>query len=86
MIKMKPRSARVSYQLACKRSEILVASNTARATPDDPDAAEILERARADYAAATIADYVQRVVAEWPPLTEAQRDRIALLLKKTSDG
>lgn len=34
-----------------------------------------------DHAASKIAAYVQRVVAEAPPLTPAQRDRIAVLLR-----
>ncbi|MCI1788621.1 MAG: hypothetical protein LKI58_11280 [Actinomyces sp.] len=37
--------------------------------------------ARRDLAAAKIEDYVSRVVAEAPPLTPAQRDRIAALVK-----
>ncbi len=35
---------------------------------------------RAAFAAEKIAEYVQRVVDEAPPLTLAQRDRLALLL------
>lgn len=37
--------------------------------------------ARRDLAAATLEQHVRRVVAEAPPLTEAQRDRIASLLR-----
>lgn len=33
-----------------------------------------------EYAAASIADYIQRVVATAPPLTEDQRTRLAGLL------
>ena len=42
-----------------------------------------LVEARRDAAAATLADYVSAVVAEAPPLTDAQRDRIAALLRPT---
>ncbi len=36
---------------------------------------------RRDIAAASLADYAAAVVAEAPPLTAAQRDRIAALLR-----
>ncbi|MCI1787431.1 MAG: hypothetical protein LKI58_05100 [Actinomyces sp.] len=42
---------------------------------------EAAQEARRDLAAAKIEDYVSRVVAEAPPLTPAQRDRIAALVK-----
>ncbi len=44
---------------------------------DDP---EVLA-ARRDLRAARLADYIERVVSEAPPLTDAQRDRLALLLR-----
>ena len=34
-----------------------------------------------DYAAAKLADYIARTVDAAPPLTDAQRDRLALLLR-----
>lgn len=46
-------------------------------TPDDP---ELLE-ARRDLRAERLADYVARIVAEAPPLTNEQRERIAGLLR-----
>lgn len=48
----------------------------------DADDAVVLD-ARRDAAAARMEDYVARVVAEAPPLTDAQRDRIAALLRPT---
>ncbi len=36
---------------------------------------------RRDLAEAKIADYIERTVAEAPPLTNEQRDRLALLLR-----
>lgn len=36
---------------------------------------------RRDFAAAKLEDYISRVVAEAPPLTPEQRDRLALLLR-----
>lgn len=47
--------------------------------PDQDDAAR-------DYAATRIADYVQRIVAEAPPLTVEQRERIARLLTPAGGG
>lgn len=57
-----------------------VASLTRSRAADDPD----LVAARRDLKAARLADYVERVVAEAPPLTDEQRDRIAALLKPTT--
>lgn len=37
--------------------------------------------ARREAAAATLADYVSAIVTDAPPLTDAQRDRIAALLR-----
>lgn len=50
------------------------------ATRYHPDDLPRITDARRDLAAAKIADYVERVVAEAPPLTEHQRARIARLL------
>ncbi len=44
---------------------------------DDPE----VICAKRDLKAARLAEYVRRVVAEAPPLTPDQRDRIALLLR-----
>lgn len=49
------------------------------------DADQIAD-ARRDLAAAKLAAYVSKTVAEAPPLTPAQRDRIAALLRPTGGG
>lgn len=41
---------------------------------------------RRDLAAAKIAAYVEKIVAEAPPLTSDQADKIAALLTKPSGG
>lgn len=51
-------------------------------SPDDPQ----LLAARRDLAAANVERYVARVVAEAPPLTPEQRDRIARLLRNSGAG
>lgn len=53
-----------------------VASLSRSRKPDDPDLLE----ARRNLRAARLADYVARTVAEAPPLTAEQRERVALLL------
>lgn len=53
-----------------------VAALTRSRTPDDPE----FITARRDLAAANIEQYVARIVETAPPLTSAQRDRIASLL------
>ena len=45
--------------------------------PDDPD----LINARRNMRAERLAEHVAKVVAQAPPLTAAQRDRIAVLLR-----
>ncbi len=46
-------------------------------SPDDP---EILD-ARRDLRAARLEEHVRKVVADWPPLTDEQLDRLAGLLR-----
>lgn len=48
--------------------------------------AEAERDARRDLAAAKLEAYAARVVAEAPPLTEAQRDRITALLAPSRIG
>ena len=54
-----------------------VASLSRSRKPDDPD----LINARRNLCAARLEEYVARVVAEAPPLTEAQANRIAARLR-----
>jgi len=54
-----------------------VASLSRSRTPDDPD----LVNARRNLKAERLALYITRVVDAAPPLTAAQRDRLALLLR-----
>lgn len=57
-----------------------VAALTRSRTADDPD----LIGARRNLAAERLAEHIARVVAEAPPLTEAQRSSLALLLHGSS--
>jgi len=59
-----------------------VASLSRSRTPDDPD----LVNARRNLKAERLADYIARVVDAAPPLTPAQRDRLALLLRPGGDA
>ena len=54
-----------------------VASLTRSRTPDDPE----FVAAKRDLAEANIADYLEKVLAAAPPLTDEQRSRLAELLK-----
>lgn len=53
-----------------------VASLSRSRSSDDPD----LAAARRNLRAARLEDYISRVVAEAPPLTIEQRERLAMLL------
>ena len=50
--------------------------------PNDPE----LVKARGDLKAQQLADHIDKVMAGWPPLTDAQLDRIAALLRAGSRG
>lgn len=61
--------------LYSKRAKVAALSRSR--TKDDPE----LVTARQDLAASKLAQYVEKVVAEAPPLTAEQSDRIAALLR-----
>lgn len=71
-----------------RKARAALASAHAGATrrPDDPELQELIETRRRDYRFVTAEDYIRRVVAEAPPLTPAQLDRLALLLGGSSSG
>ncbi len=46
----------------------------------DPNSTPVVE-ARRDLAAAKIEQYIRRIVADAPPLTAEQRDRLATILR-----
>ncbi|MGH3319486.1 MAG: hypothetical protein ACRDN9_04785 [Streptosporangiaceae bacterium] len=50
--------------------------------PDDPAIAD----AERDLAAASLEEHVRKVVDLFPPLTQAQRDRLAVLLRPAPDS
>jgi hypothetical protein len=54
-----------------------IASLTRSRKPDDPDLLE----ARRNLRAERLADHIAKVVDQAPPLSAAQRDRLALLLR-----
>ena len=61
------------------------AARTSRArvaalTRHHPDSSETVELTR-DFKAERLGEYIQRVVDAAPPLTDDQRDRLALLLR-----
>lgn len=49
--------------------------------PDDPDLLAAKRDLRASLSAARAEEYISRLVAEAPPLTDDQRSRIAALLR-----
>ena len=59
-----------------------VAALTRSRPADDPD----LLAARRDLRCERLADYIQRTVDAAPPLTAAQRDRLATLLRGGGPG
>lgn len=59
-----------------------VASLSRSRTTDDPD----LVTARRDLRAARAEDYIRKLVDAAPPLSEEQRDRLAVLLRGGQGG
>lgn len=57
-----------------------VASLTRSRTPDDPD----LVDARRNLKAARLEHHIESTLAAWPPLTEAQVDRVVAILRGAS--
>lgn len=57
-----------------------VASLTRSREPDDPE----LVAARRNLRTERLAEHITKTVAEWPPLTAAQLDRLAILLRGES--
>jgi len=53
----------------------------ARRTREHGAGHPLVTEARRDFRAARLAAYIEKVVAEAPPLTPGQRDRLALLLR-----
>lgn len=66
--------------LYSKRAKVAALSRSR--TKDDPE----LLTAKQDLAASKLAQYVEKVVAEAPPLTAEQSDRIAALLRPAGGG
>ena len=58
--------------------ERAVVAATVRHRPNDHEA---LDEARRALRAARAEDYIKKLVSEAPPLSDAQRDRLALLLR-----
>jgi hypothetical protein len=59
-------------------------AHLAAVTRHHPDRPELRAAAKRDLAAANIAAYIEKVVAEAPPLSNEQREKLALLLRGTS--
>ncbi len=59
-----------------------VAALTRSRTLDDPE----LVAARRDLSAERLADYIRKTVEAAPPLTDSQRDRLALLLRGSNSN
>ena len=56
-------------------------AHLAALTRHHPDRPDLLAAAKRDLAAANLAAYISKVVAQAPPLSNEQRERLALLLR-----
>lgn len=64
--------------LAAQRAAL---ARAVRKAKTDPDSAAAVVELRADYAAARLEDFIRRTVATAPPLSQVQRERLAMLLR-----
>jgi hypothetical protein len=69
-----------SPAVSIKRAQVAGLTLGVRTGKRQPDAPELLD-AKRGLAAAKIEDYITRVLAEPPPLTDAQRTALAELLR-----
>lgn len=74
-----------SVSLARWRSEVGNAAKRYKSKPDD-DRRRALEDARRDLASATLEAHIRRVVDSAPLLSQAQKDRLAVLLRGAGVG
>ncbi len=63
------------------RSELATAAAEAKRRPHDPAAAARVEELRRKYRAVAAEEYVRALVDSAPSLTDAQRERLAMLLR-----
>ncbi len=75
-----------NQSLAARRADVARAERQKHLNPGDPERVEHASQLRRDYAAEKLAEYVAKVVAQAPPLTPAQRDRVAILLRGGAAG
>lgn len=70
--------------LTHKRAAIGRAERDLRRKPGDPEAAARVQQVRSDYRAAKAEAYIRELVDAAPPLSEAQRQRLAALLRPSA--
>jgi hypothetical protein len=62
---------------------LVVATREAPRHPDDPSTLAALVDRQREYKQVALEDYVRDAVASWPPLTDEQKSKIAVLLRGT---
>jgi hypothetical protein len=67
-------------ELAHRRTAVARAARQLKRSPEDTARQDHLSLTRTELAEAKIVDYIARTVAAAPPLSPAQRSRLALLL------
>lgn len=70
--------------LTHKRAAIGRAERDLRRKPGDPEAAAHVQQVRADYQAAKAEAYIRELVDSAPPLDEATRARLCVLLRRSA--
>lgn len=68
------------------RARLASAAASLKRRPGDPDAVRAVDDLRTEYRTVALEEHIRAVVAEAPPLTPVQRDRLALLLRPVEAG
>ncbi len=66
------------------RSALACAEAEAKRRPGDPHARDEVDELRRQYRAVAAEDYIRELVDSAPPLTDEQRDRLAVLLRPSA--
>jgi hypothetical protein len=76
----------LSTEQRLARARLARATAALRRNPDDPELRSRVNDLRREYRTAALAEHIRHVVDQAPCLRDAQRHRLALLLRPDSGG
>ncbi len=76
--------ARMHENLRRTRARLASASADLKRRPQDPDVRARVDSLRAEYRALALEDHIREVVDAAPPLSQRQREALAVLLRPSA--